>query len=231
MKKFALLAAVLAMFVFSSCGGDSTPTPTPTPTSDSTKAGSEAVVTATNEAAFATAENALAGAAGIAMIVKSVEKETISHNFTYTYDCSETGVSGSVETAGNVSGTCTESAGTWTCSNLTIDITTMQFNDCTVTVTVDSTDYTVALNGTGSALLGGSVSGTDQGMTSLNFSGTGEANTTMSGDLTGTAVMDLDLTGSGAPNPTVTCDGTVDVTINSTTEVCTVNTDCSGCVL
>ena len=229
MKKLALLAVVVTTFVFSSCGGGGGGAPTPTPTSDQTKVASEAVVNATTMAAFATASNALENLSSVAMVLK-VEKEIISESFTYIYDCA---ISGTVDTSGTVSGTCSESGGNWSCPSLMIDIPTMQFNDCTVTVTLNSTDYTEAMNGTGSASLAGSVSGTGANITSLNFAGTGAANTTMTGDIAGTAVMDIDITGSGVPNPDpdITCSGTVDVTTDSTTQTCTVNTDCSGCVM
>lgn len=234
MKKLVLILTVFSMLAFYSCGGGGgTPTPTPTPTSNNTKVASEATVAATTEAAIGTAAYVIGDGGPTAMIVKTnVEKEVISESFTYTYNCPP---GGTVDTAGNVSGQCSDTGGgNWSCSPLNINITSMQFNDCMVTVTVDSVDYDETVNGTGSATLSGSVSGTmEGGPTSINASGTASANMTVMGGVDGTAVLSLTVTVSGTPDPEpdVTCGGTVNVTTDSTTEVCTINTDCSGCVL
>lgn len=234
MKKFVLILAVFSMLAFNSCGGGGgTPTPTPTPTSTNTKVTSEAAISSTSEAAFATAANVIENLGGpTAMVVKTnVEKEAISQNFTYTYNCPP---GGTVDTAGNVSGQCSETGGgNWSCSSLNINISSMQFNDCMVTVTVDSVDYDETVNGTGSSILTGSVSGTATGIASVNVNGTATANLDVTGGVNGTAVMNLTVTVSGVPDPEpdITCGGTVDVTTDSTTQVCTINTDCSSCVL
>lgn len=234
MKKMTMLIAVLATFVIASCGGssDTTPTTTPTPTitttNDSTKAVSKATIAATNEASFGAAQAGLDGLAPIASVSQSdTDKESFSANINHIYECT---VSGNVLATGTMTGQCTDLGNGWSCTGMLMNIA-LQFNGCTETVTVDGTEYTETLNGTGSSSISGSVSGTDTGPTNIDLIGTGTATLDATGDATGIVTLDLGLVVSGPadPEPTVTCSGTASVVTDAVTEVCGITSDCSGC--
>lgn len=232
MKRIALVAVVLTFFAFTSCGGGggAQPTPTPTPTSTSTKVVSETVVEATNNAIFQTLVNIFEDFGPGAMVVKnSTGKAPFEENFTYVYTCP---VSGTTTADGSVSGDFSETGGVWTLSGTSVAMS-LAFQDCTVNVTQDSTVYEEAVNGTGSATASGSATGIGEDVTNLNFTGNGTGTVAVTGDISGTAVLDITAVVTGAPNPfpDVVCSGTVDVTSEATTQVCTVSEDCEGCVL
>lgn len=232
-KKIALSIMVITIFAITSCGGGSggdEPTPTPTPTSTSTKVTSEAVVEAVNFAVFQTIVSMLQNMGPTAMVVKDASgKEAFQDNFTYTYECP---VSGTVQAAGTVSGTFTESGGNWSVTGTDLSMS-LDFQACTVTVTQDGTSYEETVDGPGSATASGSATGTGDSLPNLNFTGNGTGTVEVTGDIIGTAVLDISAVVTGVPNPMpdVTCSGTVDVTSDLTTQTCTVSSDCSGCEL
>lgn len=228
MKKLVLITAVLATFAIASCGGSSgttpTPGPTPTPTNDNTKAVSDATIAATNAATSAAVMNGLTDTGASTMNNSLTGKEAIYNDVNYTYNCTE---GGTVLATGTMTASC-EGDDNWSCTDITLNLA-LQFNDCTETVTVDSTDYTVMLNGNGASTASGTASGNDAGPTSMNVSATVTGTLDATGDATGTVVLDLDVIVSGAPTPSPTCSGTASVTTDAVTEVCGVTSDCSGC--
>jgi hypothetical protein len=232
MKKIALAAAVLTIFAFASCGGggDSQPSPTPSPTSTSTKVVTGAVVEAVNNALFQTIVSLLEGSGPGAMVIKGAAgKAPFEENFTYTYNCP---VSGTTLAQGSVSGNFSETDGSWSMTDTNLAMS-LEFQNCTVNVTQDSTVYEEAVTGPGGATASGSASGSGDSVTNLNFTGNGTGTVAVTGDISGTAVLDITAVVTGVPDPMpdVACSGTVNVTSDATTQVCTVSSDCEGCVL
>ncbi|MCK5613587.1 hypothetical protein KAR91_67580 [Candidatus Pacearchaeota archaeon] len=230
MHRIITVIAAITLVVTASCGGGGGVLP-PQPTTTETKAVAGATVTAVTNVTGAALGNALQGlllsASPIVLSATDVPEskyQTVSIN--YTYPCPVDGVA---VATGTVDLSCSSNDSTVTCTvtNNTLDV---EFQDCAVTETIDSTDYTLVLGDTVTTTFSGSGTGSESGLQSLSFSGTISGTASVSGDVTGTAdLSNITYEGSGVPSPTVTCSGTAAVTTDSTTEFCSISSDCNSC--
>ncbi len=230
MKKFVLFATIAVVGFIASCGGSGggTPTPTPTPTSDATKALTVSSRQASMDASLTGMEAAFATFAPKATVVK-VAKAIYEGSGTATHTCRN---GGTVDASATGTGDCTETASGYSCTNLIFDVN-LTFHDCAANATIGGTEYAEVLNGPGSSRFTGSVSGpTDSLPTAGTFTGALAGTLTATGTAAGTVNLDdLDVAATLAEGvePAVTCTGTASVTIDSTTQVCAISTDCSTC--
>jgi len=228
MRTTVTIMAAITLVIAASCGGGDTGNggQPAQPTSNQTKAATAASVTEVTATTAAALRNALQNIpTGAPMVLSAKDTFTVSVN--YTYHCP---ISGVAVATGTVSPSCSSNDSTVTCT-LTNNTLQVEFQDCEATETVDTTVYTMFLNDTVSTTFSGSGTGGDNGLLSLSFNGTISGTASVSGDVTGTVdLSNITYQGSGVP-PTVTCSGTAAVTTNSTTETCTVLSDCSGCQL
>ena len=229
MHRTATVIAAITLILTASCGDGGGGSQPAQPTSTQTKAVAGATVTTvadvTGEALGNTLENLLQ-AAPIVLSAKDLpEGKYQSVSVNYTYQCP---VSGVAVATGTVNLSCSSNNATVTCT-VTNNTLQVELQDCEVTETIDTTDYTLTLNDTISTTFSGSGTGSGAGLQSLSFNGTISGTASVSGDVTGTAdLSNISYAGSGVPY-TVTCSGTAAVTTDSTTETCTISSDCNTC--
>lgn len=229
MYRLATVIAAITLVVTASCGGGGDGGQPAQPTSTQTKAVAGVSVTAvTNTTAAAlsnTLQNLPTGAPIVLSAKDDLEIKYQSASVNYTYQCP---VSGVAVATGTVNLSCSSNDSTVTCT-VTNNTLQVEFQDCEVIETIDTTDYNLFLNDTVSTTFSGSGTGSESGLQSLSFNGTISGTASVSGDITGSVdLSNISYEGSGVP-PTVTCSGTAAVTTDSTTETCTIASDCDSC--
>lgn len=240
--KVVILGCIVALGL-NACGGSSdngsdSNTPAASisaPTTTTTKVASEMGVTAVRDAAGA------GGQAGLqSMIVSKLPVKALTpYSGKVEMTCSSTESSndcqglcsggGKVTIVGSATATCSGTEASWTCSNMKVPLT-ITFSECQVTRTINTITYTELMTGTVTSTLTANVSGTSEGPTGGTFSADMAGTIALTGDIIGSIVLNNVTYSGSATEGTDTCTGTSDITIANTTEVCTVATDCSGCI-
>lgn len=229
MKVKRVLIMLVNLSLLASCGGGGSGGQSVQPTSTETKAVAGASVAqvsnATGNAVNEAIQNTIGSYSISAMTAKDVSKTvSLTRNISYQYQCA---LAGLVLVTGTLYLNCVfHSTDSCSATNAALQA---DFQDCQVTESVESTNYTVTINGTVNTTASGSGGGDQNGLTSLEFNGTLSGQTTVSGDVSGTAdLSNISYSGSGVP-PAITCSGTASVTSGSTVQTCTISSDCSTC--
>jgi len=229
MKKFVSLGLLVALTGFISCGGGGGGGggPTPTPTSTETKVATQAAFNATLDTSIKALFDSLHKFESAAIIVDEKAATTKTIDISETENCSGGGT-GTV--TGSATASCTITGTDFSCTGVSSTMV-VAFNNCIESEDFSGKTYSETVNGSANASLTGSLSGTTaSGPTNVDATIVLTGSPTLTGDISGTA--DLDITAKASGNPetlTPSCSGTCSVTIGSTVQVCGVSSDCSGC--